>query len=305
MTTTLLVFVGGAANADEPSVGAQAISAIAAVAPHVLSSTQAVPPTSSKDTTLSLGGSDEPVTVPADAQDGVTLGGVAQTKLIVGLPNASQASTADTAQGVATYDNNNGSSTTLVVKTDGSVQIATVIQDRNAPTLYEYSLGTPEGIELKPGPDGGVVVSDPTGQPIAAISAPWAKDATGANVPTRFRIQGTSLVQEVDHIGYAYPIIADPQILYFWWGQAVKFTKAETKSIGNATSDAGAVAIVCGLLPAALAVACGAASWLAVAYWIGPFRRAAAHGNCGQLNQPYVGVIIGGPLTWQSYEVSC
>jgi hypothetical protein len=47
---------------------------------------------------------------------------------------------------------------------------------------------------------------------------PWAWDADGRDVPTRYIVEGDTIVQEVDHAGgdYAYPIVADP-----WMGNAL------------------------------------------------------------------------------------
>ncbi|WP_282847829.1 DUF4258 domain-containing protein [Microbacterium oxydans] len=41
---------------------------------------------------------------------------------------------------------------------------------------------------------------------------PWAKDASGASVPTFYGITGSTLTQVVQHQGAAYPVVADP-----WW----------------------------------------------------------------------------------------
>ena len=66
---------------------------------------------------------------------------------------------------------------------------------------------------------GGVVALDGSGQVVAAVDAPWARDANGTEVPTRFVVEGTTLTQVVDHTTatFAYPITADPAV-WSWWG---------------------------------------------------------------------------------------
>lgn len=67
-----------------------------------------------------------------------------------------------------------------------------------------------------PQTDGSVSVinADPS-LPDAAIAPPWAHDAAGKAVPTHYEIDGTTLVQVVEHKGgnYSYGITADPH-----WG---------------------------------------------------------------------------------------
>jgi len=49
---------------------------------------------------------------------------------------------------------------------------------------------------------------------ITGFEAPWAKDANGAAVTTRYRLEGNTLVQVVDFDqNTAFPVLADPN---FW-----------------------------------------------------------------------------------------
>lgn len=49
---------------------------------------------------------------------------------------------------------------------------------------------------------------------LGRIAAPWARDATGRAVPTRYEIRGSTLVQVVEHRGgnVSYPVVADPSV---------------------------------------------------------------------------------------------
>ena len=49
-----------------------------------------------------------------------------------------------------------------------------------------------------------------TSTEVAGVLAPWAIDADAQAVPTRFTLDGTTLVQTVDHDDAVYPVVADP-----------------------------------------------------------------------------------------------
>jgi hypothetical protein len=155
------------------------------------------------------------VSVQKNPKDGVSvsnkkLGG---TSVHVGLPYADGASEASSvSQGVVSYDNKNGSSTIPVAKNDGSLQMVTKIDNRDAPTEYKYVMGVPQGTKLVHQKDGSVLIVGQDGTMISAMSKPWAVDAQGAPVDTKYIIQGNELIQVIDHTSqdYKYPIVADP-----------------------------------------------------------------------------------------------
>ena len=68
------------------------------------------------------------------------------------------------------------------------------------------------------------------------IAAPWAKDANGKNIPTSYEISGTMLTQKVDHAqgdDVTYPVVADPDVHWEWWGVAVKMSRGETLELNR------------------------------------------------------------------------
>lgn len=155
---------------------------------------------------------DTSATIPVDATEGISLeqdGGV----VTVGLPNATQASPGVVDEdGLVQYDNQDGSTTVPLVRADGELQITTVIEDASAPQRYEYSVTSDRGRLIDAG-DGAFAVVNAAGQPTAMITAAWAKDANGRDVPTRYEQLGDTLVQIVEHSNkYAYPIVADPAV---------------------------------------------------------------------------------------------
>lgn len=81
-------------------------------------------------------------------------------------------------------------------------------------------------------PDGSVTLV--RGAETAGIAAPWAKDAAGHTVPTRFEVQGDRLVQVVEVTPEThFPVVADPKLTY-GWGVYLNMTGYEIKSIGSA-----------------------------------------------------------------------
>ncbi|SDZ55298.1 hypothetical protein [Herbiconiux ginsengi] len=160
--------------------------------------------------------------IPTDPSDGLILNSTRGVTLEVALPFAGTAADAvDIADSAVAYDNGNGSSTVPTAKSDGSVQITTVIQDADAPTSYEYGIGSAGGTSLRLFEDGSVVIEDAAGVTLGGVVAPWAYDAEGTPVKTWYEVDGSSLVQVVAHDAdsYAYPIVADPWLginLFSW-----------------------------------------------------------------------------------------
>ena len=58
--------------------------------------------------------------------------------------------------------------------------------------------------------DGTVRFVDAAGNETAGIATPWALDAHGVAIPTSYTLDGTTLVQTIEHAGAAYPVVADP-----------------------------------------------------------------------------------------------
>lgn len=131
----------------------------------------------------------------------------------VGLPFSGRAKQAlAISTGALAFDNSNESTTAVMAKSDGSLQIATVIRSSNAPTQYAYTLNLPAGVQANLVANGGVAFMDAGARYIGGAAPAWAKDALGISVPTHYELSGSTLTQVVDHkdMNYAYPIVADP-----------------------------------------------------------------------------------------------
>lgn len=117
------------------------------------------------------------------------------------------------ANSLRAYENLPDVSTVPVTKTDGSVQIATVIASSASPTEYRYVIESEKGSHLKEVDEGYIAVVSEDGDLIAGVAPAWAIDANGEDVRTYFEIDGNTLVQYVEHRGgSAYPIVADPWV---------------------------------------------------------------------------------------------
>lgn len=133
-------------------------------------------------------------------------------KFEVELPNADQASEGVRSElGGVTYDNLDESTTTVLPKTDGSLQIATVIESSDAPNEYKYTVTSESGGNMVLEQDGSVSILDENGEWQGGVARPWAKDAHGNDIPTEYRIDGDNLIQYVSFDKEtAFPVVADP-----------------------------------------------------------------------------------------------
>lgn len=155
------------------------------------------------------------------------------------------------ARGIATeskiiaYDNGDGSTSVPLPKSDGTLQITTVIESATAPTEYAYDIDLPLGFVLDLSEEGGgvgIVAADKS-EFAGAFAAPWAKDANGDAVPTHFLVRGDSLIQVVDHTvpGVVYPVVADPWLnQHLYYSSNLSLSTWDGKPRVNATpTDAG------------------------------------------------------------------
>lgn len=140
--------------------------------------------------------------------------------------------------------------------TPTGAQVLVGIESADAPTSYEFGLDAPADVTAELTVAGAIDVVDASGGLSAQIEAPWAIDAEGRAVPTRFEVNGDTVTQVVDHRGgdYAYPIVADPKVKFcdLYTAACVTFSKAETKSVAKnlSSSVAAGVSTICGKIPA-------------------------------------------------------
>lgn len=267
------MWIAPAAIADDES----AVDAVAKVAPADVAATVDIPLLVSGESTVTIDRLE--VEVSTTASDGVSISagdGVAT----IGLPFADEASAgSSTDPGTVTYDNGNSTSSVVLVHETGSVQVATVIDSAAAPTRYDYPIDLPEASNLVLRDGGAAVIDDATGEVLGSFAAPWAKDATGRNVPTRYELSGQTLTQVVDHdSSFTYPVVADPTyktyVSYLSKAQVVSMYNG-LKGVSNACSLAP--------IPYPISIACmglAPAAQVEKAYW-NKWRLKVTYYNCG------------------------
>jgi hypothetical protein len=118
-----------------------------------------------------------------------------------------------------------------------SKRVLAVITDASQSTVT-YPVTVPAGTQVRPQADGSLdLVSDealvvgpppatPAGQPaggtwtkarVTTIKAPWAVDAVGKSLPTKYTFANGVLTQKVDTVGASFPVVADPAGWSFGW----------------------------------------------------------------------------------------
>ncbi|MDF1487802.1 hypothetical protein [Tessaracoccus caeni] len=171
-------------------------------------------------TAIDLNETVDGVTVPSDSGAVLDMPTPGDSESIgIGLPGRDVTASL-TDEGAAVYEDI-APDTSLVValveisepEIESAVQTLITIESAAAPSEYVFPLDLPEGAQIDLLPDGSAVVLNADQLVLSVIAAPWAVDATGTDVPTRFVLDGDKLIQEVDHWGATYPVVADP----FWF----------------------------------------------------------------------------------------
>lgn len=151
--------------------------------------------------------------VPLVLDEGIEVVGSDGRRLLVELPNAGEGRQGiPLRDGAVAYAHDDNFSTVPVPKSDGSVQILTVIDSESAPSEYRFSLDVPADATVQRGESGALAFVSRDGTLIAGVSEPWAVDADGRNVPTHYEFDGTTITQVVEHSAelHSYPVVADP-----------------------------------------------------------------------------------------------
>lgn len=142
---------------------------------------------------------------------------------------------------------------------------------------------------LIPLPDGRVSVSSADGDLLAGIEAPWAVDAAGQELPTRYEVQGSILRQVVEtESSTVFPVVADPTLTQFPGYWTAKLNRTESASAVGTVATCAAVfqkAPHPGLK--ALTITCGALAAFSTAQLAG--------GKCVKVHVAGVPPVIG---TW-------
>ena len=208
------------------------------------------------------------LSIPSSGAELVTLGGfgpgglaadppgvaVELPELAIDLPARGPA---DQSGKTTVFDGNAGGHQVAVQPVAAGVRTLVQIDSPQAPERYPFAVGG-DVVGLEAQRDGSVTGYDAEGEPIAYIAPAWARDASGREVPTFYELEGTTLVQVVQHRDgdWAYPITADPTLEWHWyWPHKARvwFSRGETERIyrhlyGPAAAGAAATS-ACGYIP--------------------------------------------------------
>ncbi|GIG41119.1 DUF2599 domain-containing protein [Cellulomonas phragmiteti] len=142
--------------------------------------------------------------------------GVAQLELAddvtVAIPVGDSARVGELTTGDAVVVTEEDTAFAALEKDDGSVQVIYSITGQDSPTHYPFTIDADDDAQWHTLGNGGVVLLDQAGRIVLGAAAPWAVDAAGVAVPTRFEVTDGVITQVVDHRteGVTYPVVADP-----------------------------------------------------------------------------------------------
>lgn len=107
---------------------------------------------------------------------------------------------------------------TSIIPNQSAVQIINTISSKEAPTQYEYEIDLPEGGSLAQDSNGSINIYNGDQELISVVGSPWAYDANGKSVPTKYSISGNKIIQIVEHQqeDVAYPVVSDPIFISAW-----------------------------------------------------------------------------------------
>ena len=149
---------------------------------------------------------------------------------------------------------------------DGSLRAAVVVRSAAAPKSYAFRLTLPDDVGALRNAAGGVdlVRRSPSRKVVGTLlvgrlEVPWAVDANGRAVRTWYAVDGNSIIQHIDFgPASAFPIVADPRIVWHWYGPGIKFNRRETRGARNRGAVIAMLAAMCAVLgPETLGIACG------------------------------------------------
>lgn len=146
------------------------------------------------------------ISLPGDGGGSVQVDGIG-----IGIPGEGDLKAVPAEDGTVIYSAPGGKVDAAVQVVADGVRMLTVAKDATAPSEYRYPLSLPAGSTLAATEDGSILVRDAKRDLIANIDAAWAKDSTGAPVPTAYRIEGTTIVQTIRTTpNTVFPVVADP-----------------------------------------------------------------------------------------------
>jgi len=206
---------------------------------------------------LSTDAGDVQSTVPMSAEEAITVTSEndsgAQTATI-DLPDeidVKDGVVADDGTVVFTATDDSGDAVAVQTLEDGSTRIQTVIGGSESAHEFGYRM---DGYQPYQSDSGEVIFVSADGNYVP-VAAPWATDANGNPVETRYEIRGDELFQiVVPDESTAYPVVADPS--WQWYGPiwGMKLNRAETSRVRDYAAALG----MCAVFARQVSIACSA-----------------------------------------------
>lgn len=138
----------------------------------------------------------------------------------IGMPIKKWEGTTETIDGQIISSSNSVNIITQAV--DGGVRQIININSNDANKYYDFPLLLPSKYTLAMSESGSVNILDAEWKIYTMILTPWAKDANGSNIPTRYTIEPNNTIRQ--YIDFdensKFPIIADP----VWCGALISYT---------------------------------------------------------------------------------
>lgn len=153
------------------------------------------------------------VALPEVGDESMTLAPLDGAESIsVVIPNAEVSTSDDGA--VLLEDEVSGDSFVVHATELGGIQILNIAHEPTDQHAFEVDFSLPTGTEWVTTESGSLELRDTLGTALAVIDVPWAVDANGVSLPTRFVVEGEKIIQIVDTDGAAFPVMSDPSL---WW----------------------------------------------------------------------------------------
>lgn len=275
LTSCALLLMGSSPSLASTQADPDAVAdAVEAVAPTDLDALPLEESSGQLTVALEEGGSVATGVDPADGLSFVSADGVELTE--VSLPGAEALSEAFVSDDRSvTFAGDSSTASVNILAAADAVRVSTVIESARQGESFSYDFGLAATVEIQE--DGSALVlkeldSTEVGnaaeveQVVANVAAPWATDASGAAVETRYVASGGVLTQVVQHqrAGVNYPVVADPTFDSPNVIQVrARFNRAETASIASGGWGGVAGSITCGSMAPVCALATGTLAYQA------------------------------------------
>lgn len=199
-----------------PSGLADPMALIGAIAPELLAETS-IPATSDQAAAIRAQQGIEPfrAQIPADPAAGIRLApaGTEGAGLPIGVTVDYAQGQSLEAGGITAYAA--GAAAAYVQPIQNGLRMLTALADSRSGEDFSYTFDLPQGSSRTVLPDGDTLVSDAGNHYVGTLGQAWARDASGAELPTSYRWDGPVLTQHVElDADTVFPVLMDPVWFY-------------------------------------------------------------------------------------------